>query len=240
MCSFIGCAGYYRRFIENFAKVAHPLFQLLTKDLDFVWIEDCDAAFTRIKELVHSAPILRGLDWALPFHIHTDASQTTIGAILGQQEDNVPYTIYYVSKNLAPAELNYTVTEKEFLAVIYAINKFRHYITGYPTFVHTNHAAIRYLMNKPVTPGHITRWFLLLQEFDITIVDKLGKDNVVADFLSRIEHDGKNTPIEDNFPNEHIFVVSANTPWYADIVNYLATRKVPRHLSYKEKRNIMK
>jgi hypothetical protein len=237
--SFIGCAGYYRRFIENFAKVAHPLFQLLTKDSDFVWTEDCDAAFTRIKELVCSAPILRGPDWALPFHIHTDASQTAVGAVLGQQEDKIPYTVYYVSKNLAPAELNYTVTEKEFLAVIYAINKFWHYITGYPTFVHTDHAAIRYLMNKPVTPGRITRWLLLLQEFDITIVDKPGKDNVVADFLSRIEHEGKDTPIEDNFPDEHLFAVSANTLWYADIANYLASGKVPRHLSYKEKRKII-
>jgi hypothetical protein len=80
---FIGCASYYIHFIENFTKVAHPLFQLLTKDSDFVWTEDCDAAFTRIKELVFSAPILRGTDWALPFHIHTDASQTSIGAVLG-------------------------------------------------------------------------------------------------------------------------------------------------------------
>jgi hypothetical protein len=160
--NFIGCASYYRRFIENFAKVAHPLFQLLTKDSDFVWTKDCDAAFTRIKELVCSAPILRGLDWALPFHIHTNASQTTVGAILGQQEYKMPYAVYYVSKNLAPAKLNYTVTEKEFLAVIYAINKFRHYITEYPTFVHTDHATIRYLMNKHVTPSHIKRCLLLL------------------------------------------------------------------------------
>ena len=81
---------------------------------------------------------------------------------------------------MSPAELNYTVTEKEFLVVIYAINKFRHYITGYPTFVHTDHIAIRYLMNKPITNARVTRWLLLLQEFDITIIDKPGKENVVA------------------------------------------------------------
>jgi hypothetical protein len=85
---------------------------------------------------------------------------------------------------MSPAELNYTVTEKEFLAVIYAINKFRHYITGYSTFVHTDHLAIKYLMNKPITNARVTRWLLLLQEFDITIVDRPGKENVVADFLS--------------------------------------------------------
>lgn len=102
--SFIGCAGYYRHFIENFVKVAHPLFQLLTKDLYFVWTGDCDTTFMKIKELVCSALILRGPDWALPFHIHTDASQTAIGTVLGQHEDRVPYVVYYVSKNLAPTE----------------------------------------------------------------------------------------------------------------------------------------
>jgi hypothetical protein len=160
--NFIGFACYYRHFIEIFSKVAHPLFQLLTKDSDFVWTEDCDASFTRIKELVCSALILRGPDWALPFHIHMNASQTTVGVVLEQQEDKIPYAVYYVSKNLAPTELNYTLTEKEFLVVIYAINKFRHYITKYPTFVHTDHETIRYLMNKPITPVHITRWIFLL------------------------------------------------------------------------------
>jgi hypothetical protein len=94
-------------------------------------------------------------------------------------------------------------------------------------------------MNKPVTPSRITRWLLLLQEFDINIVDKPGKDNVAAYFLSRIEHEGKDTPIEYNFPDEHLFAVYANTPWYVYIANYLASGKVPRHLSYKEQRKII-
>ena len=130
--------------------------------------------------------MLRGPQWKLPFHISSNALDTTIGAMLGQEQDKKPYAIYFISKNLTPAELNYTVTEKEFLAVVHAINKFHHYTIGYPTFVHANHSAIKYLMNKPITLGRITRWLLLLQEFDITIVDKPGKDNVVADFLSRL------------------------------------------------------
>jgi hypothetical protein len=83
---------------------------------------------------------------------------------------------------MAPAELNYIVTEREFLAVVYGINKFRHYVTGYQTFIHTDHTSIKYLMNKPITNALVTRWLLLLQEFDITIVDRPGKENVVADF----------------------------------------------------------
>ena len=82
-----------------------------------------------LKKLVSQAPILRGLQWELPFHISSNASDTAIGAILGQAENKKPYVIYFISKNLTPAELNYTVTEKEFLVVVHAINKFHHYIT---------------------------------------------------------------------------------------------------------------
>ena len=109
-----------------------------------------------------------------------------MGAVLGQK-DLIPYAIYYTSKNLTPTELNYTVTENELLVVVHAINKFRHYITVYETFVHTDHSAIRYLMNKPITNGRVTRWLSLLKEFNITVLDRPGKQNTVADFLSRIK-----------------------------------------------------
>jgi hypothetical protein len=184
--SILGHAGYYRRFIKNFSKIASPLFVLLMKNFEFKWTNFCQEAFNTLKNQLSTASILRGIDWTLPFHISSDASDTAIGAVLGQEEDHLPYAIYFISKNMSPAELNYTVTEKEFLAVIYAINKFRHYITGYSTFVHTDHSAIKYLMNKPITNARVSRWLLLLQEFDITIVDRPGKENVVADFLSRL------------------------------------------------------
>jgi hypothetical protein len=236
--SFLGHAGYYRRFIKNFSKIASPLFVLLMKNTEFNWTNQCEEAFRTLKHQVSTAPILRGPDWTLPFHISSDASDTAIGAVLGQEEDHLPYAIYFISKNMSPAELNYTVTEKEFLAVIYAINKFRHYITGYSTFVHTDHSAIKYLMNKPITNARVTRWLLLLQEFDITIVDRPGKENVVADFLSRLTTNDDN-PVDDSFPDEYLFAVSAHSPWYADIANYLVAGKLPPHLSYREKKNII-
>eukprot|EP00253_Pinus_taeda_P020212 PITA_20212 len=236
--SFLGHAGYYRRFIKNFSKTASPLFVLLTKNVEFKWTDDCEKAFDELKHQLSTAPILKGPDWALPFHISSDASGTAIGAVLGQEENNLPYAIYFISKNMTPAKLNYTVTEKEFLAVIYAINKFRHYITGYTTFVHTDHSAIKYLMNKSITNARVTRWLLLLQEFDITIVDRPGKENVVADFLSRLKIN-ENIPVDDSFPDEYLFAVSAHSPWYADIANYLVARKLPSHLSHREKRKII-
>jgi hypothetical protein len=127
---------------------------------------------------------------------------------------------------------------KEFLAVIYAINKFRHYITGYSTFFHADHSAIKYLMNKPITNARVTRWLLLLQEFDITIVDRPGKENVVADFLSRLTPED-DTPVDDSFLDEYLFAVSTHSPWYADIANYLVAGKLPPHLSHQEKRRII-
>lgn len=149
-----------------------------------------------IKLKLMTTPVLRGPDWHLPFHIHSDASDYAIGAVLGQEDkEKSYYAIYYISKNLVGAKKNYTTTEKEFLAVVYAINKFRHYITEYQIFVHTDHAAIRYLMNKPIVSGRIIRWLLLLQEFNVTIVDKPGKANIVADFLSRILSEKEDVPI---------------------------------------------
>jgi hypothetical protein len=183
---------------------------------------------------------LRGPNWSIPFHISTDASDTTIGAVLGQKEEQRPYAIYYINKNLTPAEKNYTVTEKEFLVVVYAIIKFCHYITGYFVFVHIDHSTIHYLMNKSITNGRVTRWLLLLQEFDISIIDKPGRENVIVDFLSRLTNEGEAIPLEDNFPDEHLFALSTNTPWFADIANYLAAGTLLQHLSPKERQRVIR
>jgi len=191
-----------------------------------------------LKTRISEAPILRGPNWKLPFHISTDASDTTLGVVLGQK-DLVPYAIYYTSKNLTPTELNYTVTEKEFLVVVHAINKFRHYITGYETFVHTDHSAIRYLMNKLVTNGRVTRWLLLLQEFNITVLDRPGKQNTVADFLTRIQNTKEDSLVEHKFPDEYLFAVTTKTPWYAYTADYLVIGKLAPHLFPSESRRII-
>ena len=128
--SFLGHAGYYIIFIENFSKIASPLFSLLMKDVQFTWNEACQTMLVKLKDNMSIAPILRGTNWALPFHISLDASNTAIGVVLGQQDGQVPYAIYYISKNLSLTKINYTIIEKEFLAIVYSINKFRHYITG--------------------------------------------------------------------------------------------------------------
>eukprot|EP00253_Pinus_taeda_P006380 PITA_06380 len=124
--SFLGLVGYYRRFIEDFSKIASPLFGLLGKDVEFMWTQNCQEALDVLKSKLVTSPILRGPNWALLFHIHMDASNKSIGAALGQVEEKLPYDIYFVSKNLSKAELNYTITEKELLAVAHFLNNSRH------------------------------------------------------------------------------------------------------------------
>jgi hypothetical protein len=94
-------------------------------------------------------------------------------------------------------------------------------------------------MNKPITNGRVTRWLLLLQEFNIIVLDRLGKENLIAEFLSRINHEGDSIHVDDSFPDEHLFFISINTPWFADMEKFLATRKLPAHLSPHEKRRII-
>ena len=161
--SFLGLAGYYRGFIKEFSKIASPLFGILGKDVEFIWSENCQESLDTLKRKLVTAPILRGPNRALTFHIHTNASNKVIGEALGQTDEKLPYAIYFISKNLSKVELKYTVIEKELLAVVHSLNKFRHYITDYQTFVHADHATIRYLMKKIDVNARIIRWFLLLQ-----------------------------------------------------------------------------
>lgn len=130
--------------------------------MEFNWTSACHEAFLKLKHALTQAPMLKGLNWSLPFHIHTYASNYAIGAGLGQKVDNLENAIYFINKNMQGPEVNYTITEKEMLAVIYALNKFRHYITRYKIYVHTDHTIIKCLMNKPSITGRLARWLLLM------------------------------------------------------------------------------
>jgi hypothetical protein len=210
--SFLGHAGFYRRFIKDFSKIAKPLTNLLIKDSDFVFSEDCVDSFRRLKEALVSAPILQPPDWSLPFELMCDASDYAVGAVLGQRKENKPCAIYYASKVLDLAQMNYTTTEKELLAVVFALDKFRSYLVGSKIVIYTDHAALRYLVSKQDAKPRLIRWILLLQEFDIEIRDKKGVDNTVADHLSRLrwkDEGSANLPINDSFPDDQFHSISA-------------------------------
>ena len=238
--SFLGHAGFYRKFIKDFSAIARPLCTLLAKDVPFTWSQACDTAFAKLKNMLVSPPIMRSPNWNLPFEIMCDASDYAIGAVLGQREDKKAFVIYYASKTLDSAQANYTTTEKEFLAVVFALEKFRSYIVGSPITIFTNHAALKYLLSKQDTKPRLTRWILLCQEFNLTIKDKKGVENVVADHLSRLvpESDSHDIPIGDSFPDEQLFAL-AHYPWYADIVNYLVTGQIPAQWTSQQKKKFL-
>ena len=167
-------------------------------------------------------------NWDLPFEIMWDASDYAIGAVLGKMEDKKAFVIYYASKTLDSAQSNYTTTEKEFLVVVFTLEKFRSYIVGSLMTIFIDHSTLKYLLSKQDTKPRLTRWILLCQEFDLTIKDKKGVENVVVDHLSRLvlETTSESLPIGDTFPDEQPFAL-IHYPWYADIVNYLVTRQIP-------------
>ncbi|KAK1440276.1 hypothetical protein QVD17_06101 [Tagetes erecta] len=234
--SFLGHAGFYRRFIKDFSAISKPLCNLLLKDAPFVFDEACLKAFEVLKQHLSTAPILQSPDWSLPFEIMCDASDHAIGAVLGQRVNKKPVAIYYASKTLSDAQLNYTTTEKELLAVVYALDKFRSYIWGSKVIIYSDHSAVRYLMEKKDAKPRLIRWILLLQEFDFEVRDKKGCDNVVADHLSRIPVFGESTKdIKETFPDECLFSIST-LPWYAHIVNYLVAGQIPSHWTRQQKK----
>ena len=136
--------------------------------------------------------------------------------------------IYYVSKTLNEAQRNYTTIEKELLAIVFAINKFRAYLVGSFIVVFTDHSALKYLLTKQDAKARLIRWILLVQEFNLQIKDKKGVENVVADHLSRlaITRNSHSLPINDDFPEESLMMMEVG-PWYAHIANYLVTREFP-------------
>ena len=185
--SFLEHAGFYRRFIKDFSKISRPLCRLLEKDAKFDFDESFKAAFDEIKSKLVIAPIMVTLDWNKEFEIMCDASDYSMGAILGQRTEKMFKAIYYASKTFNEARENYSTTEKEMLVMVFACEKFRPYILGSHVIIHIDHVAIRYLMAKKDAKLRLIIWVLLLQEFDLEIKDKKGSDNVIADHLSRLE-----------------------------------------------------
>lgn len=143
--SFLGHAGFYRRFIKDFSKISSLLCSLLTKDTPFDFDKSCKIAFDTLKEHLTMAPIIQPPNWELPFEIMCDASDKAVGGVLGQRVDKVPYVIYYASKSLDPAQCNYSTTEKELFAIVFALEKFRSYLLGTKVIVFSDYAALRYL-----------------------------------------------------------------------------------------------
>ena len=209
VCGFLGMVGYYRRFVPEYAKMALPLTELLKHDTPFSWEERQEQAFKELKMKMVKAPMLVPPNFNKIFHVTSDASWFCVGIILWQYgEDKEERPVYYCSRQMSPAKKNYTTTEREYLPLIYACKKFRHYLLGYEVVFHTDHDAIKYLVNKPDLFGCVARWIMLLQEFQYTIKVKPGHGNKNVDFLSRLEEAEVVESIKDDFSDEHLFAIA--------------------------------
>lgn len=186
--SFLGMAGQYRSFIPAFSSIASPLYALSRKNTPFVWSDQCEAAFRRLKKRLSSTPVLAHPDFTRPFHIFSDAANTKgLGAVICQyDDDDQNHPIAYASRSLLQAESNYTVTELEALAIVWALKKkFHHYVYGTHFHIHTDHANLRYFTTMTDAEGRIGRWILFLQKYQFTVHYIPGPRNIVADALSR-------------------------------------------------------
>nr|GEX63660.1 reverse transcriptase domain-containing protein [Tanacetum cinerariifolium] len=239
--SFLGHAGFYRRFIQDFSKIARPMTHLLKKETPFMFSKECVDAFDTHKQKLTEASILVVPDWNLPFELMCDAGDFSIGAVLGQHKTKHFQPIHYDSKTMTEAQIHYTTTEKEMLAVVYAFEKFRPYLILSKSIMYTDHSGLKYLLNKQDAKPRLLRWVLLLQEFDITIRDKKRSENLAADHLSRLENPHKdvleNKDINENFPLETLGSFSSgNTPWFADIANFHAGNFIKKGLTSQQKK----
>uniref|UniRef100_A0A1X7SIY1 Reverse transcriptase RNase H-like domain-containing protein n=1 Tax=Amphimedon queenslandica TaxID=400682 RepID=A0A1X7SIY1_AMPQE len=186
--AFLGLAGYYRKFIPNFASIAVALTDCTKKAAPTTvqWDTHCNTAFITLKELLCRAPVLNSPDFNRPFILQTDASDRGVGAVLSQLDDSgQEHPVAYFSKKLLPREEKYSTIEKECLAIKLGVKAFQVYLLGKQFQIQTDHRALVWLNNMKDKTSRLTRWSLALQPFDFTIVHRVGKANVNADALSR-------------------------------------------------------
>ena len=152
----LGHTGYYRKFIRYYSNMTYPLEELLREDKEFEWTEECNISFEKLKIKLVEAPILRFPNRSTKFHVHINASGLTIGAILTQPgNDGMDYPIVYIMRKLNKEERNYLTTEREALGMVFALQKYRHYLLDNPFIFYTNHQTLKYLVNKPLHHGRI-------------------------------------------------------------------------------------
>ncbi|XP_023159122.1 uncharacterized protein LOC101459516 [Ceratitis capitata] len=187
---FLGMAGWYRRFVDNFAAVATPLTNLLKKSKNFSWNDEAQKSLDTLKQMLCTAPVLASPNYEKPFIIQCDASKLGVGAVLAQKNiDGIEVPIAYFSQKLNKAQTNYSVTELECLAAILSLKKFRAYVEGQDFTIVTDHASLEWLMHQTDLSSRLARWSLKLQGYRFKIEHRKGTLNIVPDSLSRQNFD---------------------------------------------------
>ncbi|GKD29820.1 reverse transcriptase domain-containing protein [Tanacetum coccineum] len=227
--SFLGHAGFYRRFIKDFSKISRPMTHFLEKNTPFIFFDKCIQAFETLKKKLTETPILIAPNWDLPFELMCDASDFAIGVVLGQRHEKHFRPIHYASKIMSEAESHYTMMEKEII-------------------VYTDHSALKYLFAKKDSKERLLRWVLLFQEFKFKVIDIKGAENLHTDHLFRLENPYENVlnskEINEAFPLETLNMVTfrgdSSTPWFADFANYHAGNFIIKGMLSQQKNKFFK
>ena len=183
--SYLGLAGYFRRFIPHFSEITAVLSDLLKKNTKYVWTDKCEQAFVDLKSRLATRPILRPPNYSLPFHVAVDTSAVAIGAYLFQIVDNLEHPICFLSRKLNKHQLHYSTVEKEAYGLLIAIRAFSVYFGSASVVVYTDHSPLQFLHRMSNHNQKLLRWNLELQQYNLTIVHRAGRDNVLPDLLSR-------------------------------------------------------
>jgi ribonuclease HI len=211
--SFLGLAGYYRRFIPDFSRIVKPITELLKKEAKFVWGQKCEDAFHTLRQHLTTAPVLAPPDSSKPFDVYYDASGTGLGCVLMQYNR----VIAYASRALRPHEQNYPTNDLELAAVVHALKMWRHYLMGTHYNIFTDHKCLKYIFTQVDLNMRQRRWLELIKDYDLEVHYHLGKANVVADALSRklqcncVMMDSRINTMCDELSKMKIEVISSGT-----------------------------
>ena len=209
--AFINLAGFYRSHIPCFTEIVNPLLLLLKKDTPFCWSDDCENAFQNLKKIMIDTFTLIFPDFDKEFYLFCDASDIAVGSVLSQKDKDGKFLpISFISRKLQAAEVNYPTVEKELLAVVYSVAKFRKYLLDKPFFLFTDNNAVVYIMSKQDSVSQrLQRWSMALSEFQFCVKHIKGKQNVVADVMSRYPTNGiveEDLSVPDNIYDQLLFI----------------------------------
>jgi hypothetical protein len=227
--SFMGLAGYYRRFVEGFSRIANPITELQKKNTKFVWTEKCTEAFRRLKELLTIAPILKVTDMDADFLVCTDASKEGLGGVLIQDGR----VTAYISRKLRRHEENYAKHDLELLAIVYVLKVWRHYLVGRKFELRTDHYGLQHIFTQSDRNVQQRRWLELLSEYNFEITYIKGTVNQVVDALSRRPRVFSVFPLQTNI-HEKILTLQHDDNWYKEVEDFIGqnTMMVPRFEGY--------
>ena len=242
--AFLGLTSYYRKFVKSYSQIAKPMNRLLKKDQKFIWSDECEQSYQTLKNKLISAPILAHFKPECPILLFTDSSGYAMGAILAQIQEGKEVVISYNSKSFDERQCNYSISEKECLAIVWGVQKLRPYLYGMHFTIKTDHCPLCYIMKVKNPNGRLIRWSMCLQDYDFTIEYKSGASHKNVDCLSRYPVEEPDPDIEDGLMMlaEGLNLVEAQgqDKWCSQIINELKEGKNKKYLiGYKMENDLL-